>query len=186
MDQDGRKRAFTRLRMTAAVVTLLLGWLAPMLPLAASELDVCGMAMLRGRRALLLRQAQTFCQGHVPARWAAVISEKEVTASCPLRCAQPASGFHHLQFPKAPIVKYAGEVDVAQSIYARTRASRATLWPMTMQPPALRHSPSSEQFSLITVIANQQLVSVARKRQAQVRPKSNPGHDASVCASCSA
>jgi hypothetical protein len=37
-----------------------------------------------------------------------------------MRCAQPASGFHHLQFSKAPVVKYAGEVDVAQLIYART------------------------------------------------------------------
>jgi hypothetical protein len=121
MNQDGRKRDFTRLRITAAVFALLLGWLAPMLPQAVSEPDVCGMECCVAAGHCCCAARKHFVKGHLPgADGRPVISEKEVTASCPMRCAQPASGFHHLQFPKAPIVKYAGEVDVAQAIYART------------------------------------------------------------------
>ena len=121
MNQDGRKRVFTRLRVTAAVITLLLGWLAPTLPLAASEPDVCAMECCVAEGHCCCAARKHFVKGHVPgADGQPVFSEKELTASCQPQCAQPASGFHHLQFSKAPIVKYAGEVDLAQSIYART------------------------------------------------------------------
>jgi len=121
MNQDGRKRIFTRLRVAAVVFALLLGWLSPALRLMASEPDVCGMECCVAEGHCCCAARKHFVKGHVPgADGRPAISEKELTASCPLRCAQPASGFHHLQFPKAPVVKYAGEVDVAQSIYART------------------------------------------------------------------
>ena len=121
MNQDGRKKIFTRLRVAAVVFALLLGWLSPTLRLMASEPDVCGMECCVAEGHCCCAARKHFVKGHVPgADGRPAISEKEFTASCPLRCAQPASGFHHLQFPKAPIVKYAGEVDVAQSIYART------------------------------------------------------------------
>jgi hypothetical protein len=121
MNQDGRKRVFTRLRASAALLALLLGWLSPALRLMASEPDVCRMECCVAEGHCCCASHKPFVKGHVPgADGRPAVSEKELTASCPLRCAQPSSGFHHLQFPKAPIVKYAGEVDVAQSIYART------------------------------------------------------------------
>jgi hypothetical protein len=121
MNQDGRKRDFTRLRVTAAVFALLLGWLAPVLPLAASEPDVCAMECCVAEGHCCCAARKPFVKGHVPGEdGRPVISEKELTAPCQPQCAQLASGFHPLQFPKAPVVKYAGEVDVAQSIYART------------------------------------------------------------------
>src|SRR2546426_7606041 len=106
MNLDGRKRVFTRLHMAAAVFALLLGWLAPVLPLMAmaNEPDVCGMECCVAEGHCCCAARKHFVKGHVPgADGQPVISEKEVTASCPPRCAQPASGFHHLQFPKAPI-----------------------------------------------------------------------------------
>ncbi|HEU0173849.1 MAG TPA: hypothetical protein VFV58_06265 [Blastocatellia bacterium] len=121
MNQDGRKRVFARLHAAAAVFALLLSWLSPALRLMANEPDVCGMACCVAEGHCCCAKRKHFVKGHVPgADGRPAISENELKASCPLRCAQPASGFHHLQFPKAPIVKYAGEVDVAQSIYART------------------------------------------------------------------
>jgi hypothetical protein len=121
MNQDGRKRIFTRLRATAAMFALLLGWLSPVLPLTANEPDFCSMECCVAEGHCCCAARKHFVKGHVPgADGRPAISEKELTASCPLRCAQLASGFHHLQFPKAPIMKYAGEVDVAQSIYARS------------------------------------------------------------------
>jgi hypothetical protein len=121
MNQDGRKRIFTRLRVAAVVLALPLGWLSPALRLVANEPDVCGMECCVAEGHCCCAARKHFVKGHVPGSdGRPVISEKEFTASCPLRCAQPASGFHHLQIHKAPIVKYAGEVDVAQSICART------------------------------------------------------------------
>jgi len=121
MNQDGRKRVFARLRAAAAVFALLLSWLSPALRLMATEPDVCGMACCVAEGHCCCAKRKHFVKGHVPgADGRPAISENELKASCSLRCAQPSSGFHHLQFPKAPIVKYAGEVDVAQSIYART------------------------------------------------------------------
>jgi hypothetical protein len=100
---------------------LLLGWLAPVLPLTATDPDFCSMECCVAEGHCCCAARKPFVKGQVPgADGHPVISEKELNASCPLRCAQPASSFHHLQFPKSPIVKYAGEVDVAQSIYART------------------------------------------------------------------
>jgi hypothetical protein len=120
MNQDGRKRVFTRLRVAAAVFALLLGWLLPALPLLANEPDVCSMECCVAEGHCCCATRKPFVKGHIPgADGRPVISEKELTASCPPQCAQPASGFHHLQFPKAAIVKYAGEVNVAQLIYAR-------------------------------------------------------------------
>jgi hypothetical protein len=121
MNHDGRKRVFARFRAAAAMVALLLGWLAPVLPLMANEPDVCGMACCVAEGHCCCARRKHFVKGHVPGEdGRPAISENELKTSCPLRCAQPAYGFHHLQFPKAPIVKYPGEVDVAQSIYART------------------------------------------------------------------
>jgi hypothetical protein len=121
MNQDGRKRVFTRLHATAAMFALLLGWLAPVLPLTANEPDFCSMECCVAEGHCCCAARKPFVKGQVPgADGQHVISEKELTASCPLHCAQPSSSFHHLQFPKAAVVKYAGEADVAQSIYART------------------------------------------------------------------
>jgi len=121
MNQDGRKRVFARLRVTAVVFALLLGWLSPAMRLMANEPDVCSMECCVAEGHCCCAARKPFVKGHVPnADSQTVISEKELTSVCQLQCAQRASGFHHPQFPKAPIVKYAGEVDVAQLIYART------------------------------------------------------------------
>ncbi|MBO0726611.1 MAG: hypothetical protein J2P52_13495 [Blastocatellia bacterium] len=121
MNQDGRKRVFARLRAAAAVFALLLSCLSPALRLMANEPDVCGMACCVAEGHCCCAKRKHFVKGHVPGEdGRPAILENELKASCPLRCAQLASGFHHLQFPKSPIVKYAGEVDVAQAIYART------------------------------------------------------------------
>jgi hypothetical protein len=121
MNQDGRKRVFTRLRATAAMFALLLGWLAPVLPLTVTEPDFCSMECCVAEGHCCCAKRKPFVKGQVPgADGHPVFSENELKASCPLRCAQPASNFHHLQFAKATVVKYASEVDVVQSIYART------------------------------------------------------------------
>jgi hypothetical protein len=121
MNQDGRKRIFTRLRATAAMFALLLGWLSPVLPLTANEPDFCSMECCVAEGHCCCAARKPFVKGQVPgADGRPVISENELKSSCPVRCAQTSSGFHHLQFPKAAVVKYASEVDVAQSIYART------------------------------------------------------------------
>jgi hypothetical protein len=120
MNQDGRKRFFTRLCMTAVVCALLLSWFSPVLSSAADEPDVCSMECCVAEGHCCCASRKPFVKGHLPgADGRPVITEKELTASCPPRCAQPASGFYHIQFPKAPVVKYAGEVDPAQAIYAR-------------------------------------------------------------------
>jgi hypothetical protein len=121
MNQDGRKRDFARLRATAALFALLLGWLAPVLPLTVTEPDFCSMECCVAEGHCCFAKRKPFVKGQAPgADGHPVISENELKASCPLRCAQPASNFHHLQFAKATVLKYAGEVDVVQSIYVRT------------------------------------------------------------------
>jgi hypothetical protein len=121
MNQDARKRIFTRLHASAAMFALLLGWLSPVLPLMRDDPDVCAMECCVAEGHCCCATRKPFVEGHLPgANGGPVISEKELTASCPPQCARPISSFHHLQFPKAPIVKHAGEVDVAQLIYART------------------------------------------------------------------
>src|SRR5262249_61739429 len=100
MNQDGRKRVFARLRAAAAMVALLLGWLAPELPLLANEPDVCGMACCVAEGHCCCAKRKHFVKGHVPgADGKPVISENKLKASCPLPCAQAASSFNHLQFP---------------------------------------------------------------------------------------
>jgi len=158
-----------------------------MLPLAASELDVCGMACCVAEGHCCCARRKTFCQGHVSRRgWAASHLGKgsDGVLSAAMRSARFRST---ISVSKAPIVKYAGEVDVAAIDLSRTPALRARRRSgRYMQPPALRHSPSSEQFSLITVIRKSTACQRCAQRQAQVRPKSILGIDASVCASCSA
>ncbi|MGH9753939.1 MAG: hypothetical protein ACREA2_14265 [Blastocatellia bacterium] len=120
MNTDRRKRTIFRLRAATAALALLLGWLGPVLPLAASESDVCMMECCVAEGHCCCAARKPFVKGQVPgADGEPVISERELTASCPPRCVQPASGSHHLQFPKAAVVKYAGEVNVSQSIYAQ-------------------------------------------------------------------
>ena len=121
MNQDGRKRIFTRLRTSAAMFALLLGWLSPVLPWIRDDPDVCAMECCVAEGHCCCATRKPFVKGHIPgADGQPVISEKDLTASCPPQCARLASGFYHLQFTKAAVVKYASEVDVAQLIYART------------------------------------------------------------------
>jgi hypothetical protein len=117
---DRRKQAFFRLRAALVALALLIGWLGPALPLAASESEVCAMECCVAEGHCCCAARKPFVKGRVPgADGRPVISEVEITASCPPRCAQPASSFHHLQFHKAVVVKYAGGADSALSIYAR-------------------------------------------------------------------
>ncbi len=121
MNRDGRKRVFTQLRVAAAAIALLLAWLSPALRSMADEPDVCGMECCVAEGHCCCAARKHFVKGHVPgADGRPAVSEKEVRASCPLRCAQPPSGFHHLQFSKAAVAKYTGEVYLARSIYAQT------------------------------------------------------------------
>jgi hypothetical protein len=120
MNQGGNKRVFTRLRAAAAAFALLLGWLSPALTLVANEPDFCSMECCVAEGHCCCAARKPFVKGRVPgADGQPVISENEMKVSCPPQCAQPASSFHNLQFPKAVFVKYASEVDVAQSIYTR-------------------------------------------------------------------
>jgi hypothetical protein len=121
MNRDGRKRVFTRLRAAAAMFVLLLGWLSPVTPLTANEPDFCAMECCVAEGHCCCAARKPFVKGQIPgADGHPVISENELKASCPLQCARPSSGFHRLKFPKTAVVKYASEVGVAQSIYART------------------------------------------------------------------
>src|ERR1700754_3624863 len=107
MNQDGRKRVFTRLRATAAMFALLLGWLAPVAPVVAREPGFCSMECCVAEGHCCCATRKPFVKGQVPgADGHPVISENELKASCPLRCAQPASNSHHLQFARAAVVKY--------------------------------------------------------------------------------
>ena len=119
MNQDGRKRVFTRLRVAAVVFALLLGWLSPALRLMANEPDVCGMECCVAEGHCCCATRKPFVKGQIPgANGDPIISEKEITSPCPPQCARLISYSHHLQFPKSAIVKFAGEVDTAQLIYA--------------------------------------------------------------------
>jgi hypothetical protein len=121
MNQDGRKTIFTRLHASAAMFALLLGWLSPVLSSMRDEPDVCAMECCVAEGHCCCATRKPFVKGHIPgANGEPVISEKELAASCPPQCARSISGFRHLQFPKAVIVKCAGEVDVARLIYVRT------------------------------------------------------------------
>jgi hypothetical protein len=113
------------LRAVLLALALLVGWLGPALPLAEGESEVCMMECCVAEGHCCCGARKPFVKGQVPgADGRPVISDVELTASCPPRCAQPASGFHHLQFQKAIFVKYAVGVGAAQAIYAR--ASRFT------------------------------------------------------------
>jgi hypothetical protein len=121
VNADRRKQAFFRLRAALVALALLIGRLGPALPLAAGESEVCAMECCVAEGHCCCAARKPFVKGHEPgADGQPVISEVELTASCPPRCSQPASGFHHFQFHKAVVVKYAGEVDPAQAIYAQT------------------------------------------------------------------
>jgi hypothetical protein len=120
VNADRQKQAIFRLWVATTAIALLLGWLGPGMRLAASEPDVCEMECCVAKGHCCCAAQKHFVKGHVPGTdGRPVISENDLAASCPLRCAQPASGLHHLQFHKAVVVKCAGEVDVARSIYAR-------------------------------------------------------------------
>ena len=121
MKKDVRKRIFTRLQASAAMFALLLGWVSPVAPLMANEPDFCSMECCVAEGHCCCADRKPFVEGRLPGSdGKPVISEKELTAPCPLQCAQPGSGYHHIQFQKAALVKYSGVADTSRLIYSLT------------------------------------------------------------------
>jgi hypothetical protein len=140
VNADRRKQALIRLRAALVALALLIGWLGPALPLAEGESEVCMMECCVAEGHCCCGAHKPFVKGHVPGvDGRPVISAVELTASCPPRCAQPASGFHHLQFHNAIVVRCAGGVAAAQAIYAR--ALRFARSPLADDPAAPRAPP---------------------------------------------
>lgn len=121
MKKDVRKRIFTRLQASAVMFALLLGWVSPVTPLMANEPDFCSMECCVAEGHCCCAERKPFVEGRLPGSdGKPVISEKELTAPCPLQCAQPGSGYHHLRLHKAAIVKYSGVADTSRLIYSLT------------------------------------------------------------------
>jgi hypothetical protein len=129
VNADRRKQALFMLNAAFLALALLIGWLGPALPLVEGDSEFCAMECCVAEGHCCCAARKPFVKGQVPgADGRPVISDVELTASCPPRCAQPASGIHHLQFHKAVVVKYAGVVGAAQAIYARApRFARSAL-----------------------------------------------------------